>query len=102
MGDRYLVPLCSPGTAAVYAYIIYSSIYVHGSNLNLSCDNGVAITFQIATKTWQELPDVFFRFPPPQYFTRMHATQVEKYGWLARLLQTKMSGIWLVIPCMCE
>ena len=47
VGDRYLVPLCSPGTAAVYAYIY---ILVHGSNLNLSCDNGVAITFQIDTK----------------------------------------------------
>ena len=35
-GPLPLLAVCSPGTAAAYAYIV-------GSNLNLSCDNGVAI-----------------------------------------------------------
>ena len=38
-GPLPLLAVCSPGTAAAYAYIVH----IHGSNLNLSCDNGVAI-----------------------------------------------------------
>ena len=41
--------------------------------MNLSCDNGVAVTFQ---KTWQELPNV-----SPAIF-HAHVCHAEKYGWL--------------------
>ena len=50
------------------------------------------MTFLLDTKTWRQLPDVYFLPLPRKIYLRACVHHSEKYGWLARLLEHSDGG----------